>query len=156
MLIMPGKFLVVIGCQKEKLDIVGKRFERKILDFINANSFKYDGVISIVRKKMDGDRNFRKSGDSVATDRLDFLDYESDQIIAVPGYDVDCTKMRRDAHYDICGISTAASVLCSALSMYSQGLDISVLSEYCADRKGERLHKSALAIMKEYMPNCVV
>lgn len=147
---MQAKFLVVVGCTKEKLDCIKFKKAREIMDFVKANSHKYQSVISILRKKMDGDTNFRKAGDTVATDTMDFLSYQSDTVIDVPGYDVDCTHFRRDAHYDIVGVSTAASVLCIALSMYSCGLDISVLKDYCADRKG--LDKEAYAIMKEYMP----
>ncbi len=150
------RFLVVIGCQKEKLDLVDKKFRRNILDFINANAHDYDGVISIVRKKMNGDRNFQRTGDAVVSDTPTYLDYESTNVIEVPGYDVDCGMFRRDASYDIIGISTSASVLCIAMSMYSIGLDIRILKEYCEDRKGRRLEEHAFEIMQAYMPGCVV
>ena len=149
-------FLVVIGCQKEKLALIDKKVARSILDFINSNAHKYSGgVISIVRKKMNGDRNFQKSGDQVVTDGSTYLDYESNNVIEVPGYDVDCSLFRRDAHYDIIGISTSASVLCIAMSMYSCGLDISVLKPYCEDRKSKKLEDMAFQIMEAYMPGCL-
>lgn len=149
------RYLVVVGCSKEKLDKIDKKSGRKMLDFINGNCDSYTGVISIIRKKMNGDRNFRRSNDSVATDTTTYLDYPSNNVIEVPGYDVDCGMFRKDTHYDIMGISTAASVLCIAMSMYSIGLDVSVLTEYCDDRKGKNYHKCAVEIMKAYMPDCI-
>lgn len=148
--------LVVIGCQREKLDAIDKKIKRQILDFINSNGHTYDSVISIVRKKMNGDRNFQKSGDQIATDATTYLDYESSSVIEVPGYDVDCTHFRRDMQYDLIGISTSASVLCIAMSMYSCGLQVRVLEKYCEDRKGKRLEDHAFEIMRAYMPGCVV
>lgn len=153
---MADRFLVVVGCQKEKLDQIDKKVRRSILDFIQAESHTYQGVISIIRKKMNGDRNFRRSGDEVATDTHTYLDYESTTVIEVPGYDVDCSAFRRDAHYDIIGISTSASVMCIAMSMYSCGLDVSVIEKYCEDRKGKKLEEYAFAIMRAYMPGCVI
>lgn len=152
---MQDNYLVVIGCQKTKLAQIDKKIARSILDFINSQSGHYTGVISIIRRKMNGDRNFRRSGDDVATDTAEYLDYESNSVIEVPGYDVDCSMFRRDAHYDIIGISTSASVLCIAMSMYSCGLDISVLEKYCEDRKGKDLENKAFDIMRAYMPGCV-
>lgn len=153
---MVDKFLVVVGCQKEKLDLIDKKVRRSILDFIQSESHTYTGVISIVRKKMNGDRNFVRSGNNVATDTHTYLDYESSTIIEVPGYDVDCSSFRRDAHYDIIGISTSASVLCIAMSMYSCGLDVSVIEKYCEDRKSKKLENYAFEIMKAYMPGCLI
>lgn len=149
-------FLVVVGCQREKLEKIDKKIARQILDFINSNAHKYSGVISIVRKKMNGDRNFRQAGDTLVSDNSTYLDYESTTVIEVPGYDVDCSAFRRDAHYDIIGISTSASVLCISLSMYSCGLDINVLSKYCEDRLGKHLEDAAFEIMKAYMPGKVL
>lgn len=150
------RFLVVIGCQKEKLDLIDASVKEDILDFINSHSQEYDGVISIIRKKMSGDRNFQRSGDAIASDAPTYLDYESQTVIEVPGYDVDCDMFRRDAQYDIIGISTSASVLCISMSMYSRGLNIRVLEQYCEDRKGKQLEDYAFAIMRAYMPGCVV
>ena len=148
-------FLIVIGCQHEKLELINKKVARSILDFINSNAHNYTGVISIVRKQMNGDRNFQKSGDVVATSGSTYLDYESNNVIEVPGYDVDCSLFRRDAHYDIIGISTAASVLCISMSMYSCGLDVTVLKDYCEDRKGKKYEEEAFHIMEAYMPGCL-
>lgn len=149
------KFLIVIGCTKEKLEKIDKKVARNMLDFINSYANEYTGVISIVRKKMNGDRNFRRNGDDVATDTTTYLDYPSTNVIEVPGYDVDCSMFRKDAHYDIMGISTSASVLTIAMSMYSIGLDISILKEYCEDRKGKKLEEHAFEIMSAYMPHCL-
>lgn len=150
---MRDRFLVVIGCQKEKLEEIPKRDARAILDFINSEAHTYSSVISILRKRMDGDTNFVRRGDKISTDTMDYLDYQSDTVICVPGYDVDVTSFRRDAHYDIVGISTAASVMCIAMSMYSVGLDISILKDYCRDRKG--LDSYAIKIFNTYMPGVV-
>lgn len=150
------RYLVVIGCQKEKLEQIPRKEARRILDFINAHAHTYTGVVSILRKKMDGDRNIARSGDNVAHDRDDYLDYKSDNIICVPGYDVDCSQFRKDVQYDICGISTSASVLCISMSMYSCGLNIRVLKDYCEDRKGKGLERNAFEIMNAYMPGVLV
>lgn len=150
------RFLVVIGCQKEKLELIDKKVKRNMLDYINTHSHEYDGVISIVRTKMNGDRNFQRSGDNLVNDQPTYLDYESTNVVAVPGYDVDCSMFRKDAEYDLMGISTSASVLCIAMSMYSCGLNIRILEKYCEDRKGKKLEEYAFAIMRAYMPNCVV
>lgn len=152
---MRDRFLVVIGCQKEKLAQIDKRTRNQILDFINSESHNYTGVISIVRKPMNGDTNFQRSGNTM-DDTATYLDYESTNVIEVPGYDVDCSLFRKDAQYDIIGISTSASVLCIAMSMYSCGLNIRVLEDYCEDRKGKNLEKYAFEIMKAYMPGCLV
>ena len=152
---MRDRFLVVVGCQKEKLNQIDKKARNQILDFINSEGHSYTGVISIVRKPMNGDTNFQRSGETMDSTNT-YLDYESTNIIEVSGYDVDCSLFRKDAQYDIIGISTAASVLCISMSMYSCGLNIRVLGEYCKDRKSNSLEKYAFEIMKAYMPGCLV
>lgn len=152
---MRDRFLVVVGCQKEKLNQIDKKARNQILDFINSEGQNYTGVISIVRKPMNGDTNFQRSGEMMDSTNT-YLDYESTNVIEVSGYDVDCSLFRKDAQYDIIGISTAASVLCIAMSMYSCGLNIRVLGKYCKDRKSNSLEKYAFEIMKAYMPGCLV
>lgn len=152
---MRDRFLVVVGCQKEKLNQIDKKARNQILDFINSEGHSYTGVISIVRKPMNGDTNFQRSGETMDSTNT-YLDYESTNVIEVSGYDVDCSLFRKDAQYDIIGISTAASVLCISMSMYSCGLNIRVLGEYCRDRKSNSLEKYAFEIMKAYMPGCLV
>lgn len=152
---MRDRFLVVVGCQKEKLNQIDKKARNQILDFINSEGHSYTGVISIVRKPMNGDTNFQRSGETVDSTNT-YLDYESTNVIEVSGYDVDCSLFRKDAQYDIIGISTAASVLCISMSMYSCGLNIRVLGKYCKDRKSNSLEKYAFEIMKAYMPGCLV
>ena len=150
---MRDRFLVVVGCQKEKLNQIDKKARNQILDFINSEGHSYIGVISIVRKPMNGDTNFQRSGETMDSTNT-YLDYESTNIIEVSGYDVDCSLFRKDAQYDV--ISTAASVLCISMSMYSCGLNIRVLGKYCRDRKSNSLEKYAFEIMKAYMPGCLV
>lgn len=152
---MRDRFLVVVGCQKEKLNQIDKKARNQILDFINSEGHSYTGVISIVRKPMNGDTNFQRSGETMDSTNT-YLDYESTNVIEVSGYDVDCSLFRKDAQYDIIGISTAASVLCISMSMYSCGLNIRVLGKYCKDRKSNSLEKYAFEIMKAYMPGCLV
>lgn len=152
---MRDRFLVVVGCQKEKLNQIDKKARNQILDFINSEGHSYTGVISIVRKPMNGDTNFQRSGETMDSTNT-YLDYESTNVIEVSGYDVDCSLFRKDAQYDIIGISTAASVLCVSMSMYSCGLNIRVLGKYCRDRKSNNLEKYAFEIMKAYMPGCLV
>lgn len=152
---MRDRFLVVVGCQKEKLNQIDKKARNQILDFINSEGHLYTGVISIVRKPMYGDTNFQRSGETMDSTNT-YLDYESTNVIEVSGYDVDCSLFRKDAQYDIIGISTAASVLCISMSMYSCGLNIRVLGKYCRDRKSNSLEKYAFEIMKAYMPGCLV
>lgn len=152
---MRDRFLVVVGCQKEKLNQIDKKARNQILDFINSEGHSYTGVISIVRKPMNGDTNFQRSGETMDSTNT-YLDYESTDVIEVSGYDVDCSLFRKDAQYDVIGISTAASVLCISMSMYSCGLNIRVLGKYCRDRKSNSLEKYAFEIMKAYMPGCLV
>lgn len=152
---MRDRFLVVVGCQKEKLNQIDKKARNQILDFINSEGHSYTGVISIVRKPMKGDTNFQRSGETMDSTNT-YLDYESTNVIEVSGYDVDCSLFRKDAQYDVIGISTAASVLCISMSMYSCGLNIRVLGKYCRDRKSNSLEKYAFEIMKAYMPGCLV
>ena len=152
---MRDRFLVVVGCQKEKLNQIDKKARNQILDFINSEGHSYTGVISIVRKPMNGDTNFQRSGETMDSMNT-YLDYESTNVIEVSGYDVDCSLFRKDAQYDVIGISTAASVLCISMSMYSSGLNIRVLGKYCRDRKSNSLEKYAFEIMKAYMPGCLV
>lgn len=152
---MRDRFLVVVGCQKEKLNQIDKKARNQILDFINSEGHSYTGIISIVRKPISGDTNFQRSGETMDSTNT-YLDYESTNVIEVSGYDVDCSLFRKDAQYDIIGISTAASVLCISMSMYSCGLNIRVLGEYCRDRKSNSLEKYAFEIMKAYMPGCLV
>lgn len=152
---MRDRFLVVVGCQKEKLNQIDKKARNQILDFINSEGHSYTGVISIVRKPMNGDTNFQRSGETMDSTNT-YLDYESTNVIEVSGYDVDCSLFRKDAQYDVIGISTAASILCISMSMYSCGLNIRVLGKYCRDRKSNSLEKYAFEIMKAYMPGCLV
>lgn len=152
---MKAKFLVVVGCQESKLSTLDKKKRMSILDFIEANSHNYEGVISVIRTTGKGDTNFRRSGDTIANTAVEYLPYESHETLEVPGYTIDCRTFRKDAHYDIIGVSTAASVLATAMTMYSNGLEINVLEKYCADRKGSALHESALSIMNAYMPGVV-
>lgn len=152
---MRDRFLVVVGCQKEKLNQIDKKARNQILDFISSEGHSYTGVISIVRKPMNGDTNFQRSGETMDSTNT-YLDYESTNVIEVSGYDVDCSLFRKDAQYDIIGISTAASVLCISMSMYSCGLNVRVLGKYCRDRKSNSLEKYAFEIMKAYMPGCLV
>lgn len=152
---MRDKYLVVIGCQKGKLEQINKRTARSILDYIHGNQHLYKGTISIIRKSMKGDRNFKKAGDTVTLNDYEYLDYKSDNIIEVPGYSLDCGQFRKDAHYDLIGVSTSASVLCIAMNMYSCGLDINVLEKYCEDRKSKKLEEQAFDIMRAYMPGVV-
>lgn len=152
---MRDRFLVVVGCQKEKLNQIDKKARNQILDFINSEGHSYTDVISIVRKPMNGDTNFQRSGETMDSTNT-YLDYESTNVIEVSGYDIDCSLFRKDAQYDIIGISTAASVLCISMSMYSCGLNIRVLGKYCRDRKSNSLEKYAFEIMKAYMPGCLV
>lgn len=151
---MRERHLVVVGCQKEKLEKIDKKIAKQILDFINGEGHNYTSVISIVRRPMAGDRNFQNSGETISHTDV-YLDYESDLVIEVPGYDVDTKNFRRDCHYDIIGISTSSSVMCISMSMYSAGFSINVLSKYCEDRKGKKLEDYAFEIMKAYMPGCV-
>lgn len=151
---MRERYLIVIGCQKEKLNQIDKKIKKKILDFINGSKEDYSGVISILRRPGNGDENIRRNDMTIGAGDI-YLDYESDMNIEVTGYDVDVKHFRKDCQYDIIGISTSASVLCIAMSMWSAGYNIRVLSEYCEDRKGKELEEYAFKIMKAYMPGCV-
>lgn len=146
--------LVVVGLQKEKLAQCGRDGQR-LLEWVQARRDSYDMVISIVRKDLVYD-NFNRMGDEIANREDTILPYATDQLIEVPGYDVDCRNFRKDMEYDIVGISTAASVLCISMSMFSAGMKIHILTDRCIDRKGKKIHNAAIEIMKAYMPIAVV
>lgn len=147
------RFLVVIGLQPEKVQACGKA-GRKILDWVQAHHDEYAVTISIIREYTKHG-NLQHQGGDIITNNDIHLDYYTDQIIKVPGFDVDCTQFRRDVHYDIVGISTGASILCCALSMFSAGLHITVRTDLCCDRMGKKTHEAALTIMDAYMPSAV-
>lgn len=144
------RYLIAVGAQPEKVKLCG-RDGKKLIEWIQARSGDYDRVISVVRKDLKYD-NFNKMGDSIANKDDVRLDYMSHQVIVVPGYGVDCSNFPPNVEYDIVGISTAASVLCIAMSMFSAGLKIHVLENRCIDRKGKKTHEAAITIMKAYMP----
>ena len=148
------KFLIAVGCQPSKLSYLSKGEKRKLIDYLNTAKAKYDAVISVIRVNDIDSRNFTSKGDNIGDVSLNLLEYESDDVMEVSGYDLDCKLFRKDAEYDIIGLSTGASVLCIAMSMYSRGLKIRVLKDYCYDRKG--LQKQALQIMDSYMEGVVV
>ena len=151
---MRDKILVVVGCNRGKLETMPKREYKYILDFINSHVNVYSSIISIVRKATEGNDNFRRRGIQIYDSSLDCFDYPSDNIICVPGFDINVDGFRKDVHYDVICISTAASVLCVAMSFFSAGYELSVLRDYCVDRKG--LNKEAFKIMNTYMPGIVV
>ena len=148
------RFLVVIGLQPDKIEACGKP-ARKILDWVKAHYDEYAVTISIIRR-YDQRGNVNRSGNEIIEDHAITLDYYSDQVIGVTGFDVDCTQFRRDVQYDIVGISTSASVLCCALSMFSANLNVRVIENLCCDRKGKDVHAAAIKIMKTWMPKNVV
>lgn len=150
---MRERFLVVVGVQPEKVSLLGRAGE-KLIQWIQVNANSYDGVIAVVRKDQNN-ANFKQNGDTIANKTVSHLPYPTTDIIEVGGYDLDVRIFRKDIEYDIMGISSAASVLCIAMSMYSQGLKVNVLEKLCADRKGSKLHKAAFDIMNAYMPGCV-
>lgn len=148
------KILIVVGCQRDKLEKIDRGSRNKILDFIHSTQHTYDGTIAVVRNSNMSDAdNFRRKKDTIGDDRPELIEFSADNIIEVSGYDLDCKVFRKDAEYHIIGVSTGAAVLCTAMSMYSAGLRVTVLSKYCADRKG--MHKEAIAIMNAYMEGCV-
>lgn len=147
------KILVVVGVQPEKVAECGRK-GKKIVDWVINHQDNYDATLAIVRKAL-GNANFERSGDKIANNNISILGYPADNIIEVAGYDLDVNAFRKDAEYHIIGISTAASVLCIAMSMYSAGLKVSVLEDCCLDRKSDSLHKYAIKIMEAYMPGCV-
>lgn len=143
------KQLVVVGLQPEKIQKC--KGADKLVDWVQAHKDDYDSVIAVVRKDLKTD-NFNRMHDDIANKEMVVLPYATDNIILVPGYDIDCSHFRTDPgiEYHIMGISTAASVMCVAMSMFSHGCSIKVLEKLCMDRKG--LHNEAIKIMKAYMP----
>ena len=146
-----NKFLVVVGVQPEKIKLV--RGGDKLVKWIQTHQQNFDGTIAVVRKDQNN-RNFEKAGDTIMNKLISNLDYSADTIIEVGGYDLDCKQFRRDAEYTVMGISSGASVLTTAMSMYSAGLNIKIVESLCLDRKG--LQKEAFKIMKAYMPGCII
>ena len=153
--------LVVIGCQQSKLELAGKKYEKKLMEFIASNRRVYRNIIGVVRDSnfnASAAKNFLKERDQIGNVGMNLLPFEVDEYIAVPGYDIDVSKFRRDAQiqYDIVGISTGASVITAAMSMYSNGMNVRVLSDLCTDRKGIKCHEAAILLMSNYMPGCVI
>ena len=142
-----NKFLVVVGLQPEKIAEI--RCGEKLVKWVLNHQSEYTATIAIVRKDLCRD-NFNRMGDTIGNKEASNLPYPADTIMEVPGYDVDCNVFRRDAEYHIMGISTGASVICTAMSMFSAGINIKILGDLCADRKG--MHDHAIKIMKAYMP----
>lgn len=150
------KFLIAVGCQESKLDFLDRKQKRKLMDFLQVQGTQYKSVISVIRCAMQGSDNFKRSNDTLGNTSVEYLSYPSDTVLEVPGYDLDCKGFRKDVIYDIVGMSSAASVLTIAMSMYSNGYKVRVLEEYCFDRKGDDMHEAAFDIMEAYMPGCVV
>lgn len=148
------RVLIAIGLQKGKLAECGRK-GKKIIEWVGAHQSEYDSIIAIVRKDLVRD-NFDKMKDKIQNKEVEYFEFPVDKVIEVPGYDIDCKVFAKDIQYDIVGISTSASVLCMAMSMFSNGLNIRVLTKYCCDRKSDKLHKMAVEIMKAYMPISVV
>lgn len=146
------KVLIVVGYQEEKLQFIGKK-RQKLEDWIVANQGDYDYTISIVRDA--GNRNMRKSGTEIInSDTKNYYPFSVEEEIIVTGYDIDTSIFDINTEYHIVGVSTGASVLCIAMSMYSEGLNVRVLENYCFDRMG--LHKEAIKLMSAYMKDCVL
>lgn len=155
------RILIVIGCQQSKLELAGKKYEKKLMEYIASNRGNYRNIIGIVRDSNfnpSASKNFLKDKDSIGNVGMNLLPFEVDEYIAVPGYDLDVSKFRRDGHiqYDIIGLSTGASVITAAMSMYSNGMNVRVLKDLCMDRKGDNCHDAAILLMKNYMPGCVI
>ena len=148
------RLLIAVGLQKSKLEECG-RDGKKIVEWVGAHQSEYDGIIAVVRKDLARD-NFDKMNDEIENRETEYFEFLVDTIIEVPGYDIDCKHFTKDAEYHIVGISTSASILCMAMSMFSNGFNIKVLVDRCTDRKGKNLHKNAVEIMKAYMPISVV
>lgn len=150
-----NRVLLVIGYQQSKLQFLKKKERIKLEEFLLKNYEAYDGVISIIRDKSDAQGMMKhKELQEAAQDSEAYYPIPIGKTVTVAGYDIDTTGMRKDTIYDIVGVSTAASILCMAMSLFSAGYRIRVLSDFCFDRKG--LHDEAIAIMTEYMPGSVV
>lgn len=146
------KVLVVIGLQPEKVKCI--RGGDKLVHWVRAHQKEYDVTMSVVRKDLGvNSQNFKRDRDKIGNQEMSLLNYESDQIIEVPGFDLDCSQFRTDAGicYYLMGISTGASILSTAFSMYSHGCNIKIMEKLCRDRKG--MHREAIKIMKAYMPS---
>ena len=142
--------LVICGVEDEKVEKCG-RAGRKLEEWVCANIDKYDHSMAIIR--VAGNRNFNRGQKEFVDDNAN-IKYNPGSLYLVQGYDLDVANMPRDFEYHICGISTAATVMSIALSMYSVGLNIRILEDKCLDRLG--FHKEAIKIMRAYMPECVI
>lgn len=154
-----NRCLVIVGVQEEKMELIDKRKAKEIMHYIHTASDQYESTIAVVRKAIHGSNNFKSQGGSVnaiVDDNEAMLEYAVDNVIVTSGYDMDCFALRNDLEYDIIGISTAASVLTIAMSLYSRGYKVRVLSKYTTDRKGPELEKAAIEIMNAYMPGVYV
>lgn len=142
------KILIAVGYSKNKLQKAGVRFVKKTYDYIMSSIDRYTAIYNIVRKS-------NQFGNIAKNDSLelcdDFVyDIPFTKVIEVNGYDLNISQWSKQFEYDIIGISTAASVLSIALSLYSEDMKVNILSEYCYDRMG--LEKEAKKICDAYMP----
>ena len=131
-----------------------KKFKRKFIDWIQSNGANYISVVSVLQKSTKHNINYARQG--YIDDSIEYLPYKSDSVIEVEGYDLDLKHFRKDVLYDIVGISTSSNVLCIAMSMYSAGLRIRVIKDYCEDEKSKKLEDNAFEIMEAYMPGVLV
>lgn len=148
--------LIVVGCQRSKLEKVPAKYKTRLIDYIHRNECMYMSTIAVIRRNMFGNDNFRRSGDAIMSSGLEIYDFEVDEVIDVPGYVIEVNRLRKDVCYDICGISAGASVIAIAYTLYSYGFKVRILSDLIEDRFGETVKKEALHLMETYMPGCVV
>lgn len=136
------RFLLAIGCNTEKLDQIDKKMHRRLYDFLNTRAYTdYDRVVSIVRK-----------------DEETTLDYQTDSVIEVPGFDLPVDKFIHTAEYYLVGISFSASVLSTAFSLYSLGRKVYILEDLCANRSTapRSIYSAAESIIEFYMPGILL
>lgn len=147
------RVLVVIGYQDEKFEYLREKDVERLSNWISANQGDFDYTISIVREA--GNRNIEKSGmEIIDNTTMNHYPFEVHQEITVHGYDLDCSILDENTEYYIVGTYTAEAILCTAMSMYSMGMKVKVIENYCLDRRD--LHKNAINIMMEYMKDCVI
>ena len=136
------RFLLAIGCSTEKLNLIDKKMRRRLYDFLNTRAYTdYNRVISVVRKDEDNT-----------------LDYQTDSVIEVPGFDLPVDKFIHNAEYFLVGISFSASVLSTAFSLYSLGHKIHILEDLCFNRATtpRSIYNAAEEIVQFYMPGTLL
>jgi nicotinamidase-related amidase len=143
------KYLLVVDLQKANSEGV-ERFTRKLEDWINAHAHEYVAVLATVRKNTKIDNFERHLKDNSCQDPK-LLNFHCDKVIEKEGYGLDevgYNCIPRNAHIDVVGMETQASIMAIALDLFGLGYDFTVYEDLCYCNDGKDIHKAAVTCLK--------